>query len=209
MHESLYKGHLAWLFLHTLSAIRSEYINFIELYSFYCIFLRIYFAVIFTQKYFRLYVVFFQNREFGEYFCKMPPKNRIKRRGSQEMERMSTQVPAQSLEVDELNCVPETQQSLQAAGVEEMVVGLEDHLHMSDTEQGDIAPETQQDLDSSDEDIADTKDTQAIGGHRRARAQASARASQPQGRDNLHQKIRLTKGERKQLLCSVMRMSRN
>ena len=31
---------------------------------------------------------------------------------------------------------------------------------MSDTEQYDIALETQQDLDSSDEDIADTQDTQ-------------------------------------------------
>ena len=36
--------------------------------------------------------------------------------------------------------------------------------------QGDIALETQQDSDSSDEDIADTQDTQAAGGERRARA---------------------------------------
>ena len=66
---------------------------------------------------------FFQNREFGEYFCKMPPKKRIKRRGSQEMERMSTQVQARSSEMDELTCVPEIQQSQQAAVVEEVVVG--------------------------------------------------------------------------------------
>ena len=103
--------------------------------------------------------IFFQNREFGEYLCKMPPKKRIKRRGSQEMDRMSTQVPARSPEVDELTCVPETQQSQQAAGVEELVVGVEDPLQMLDTEQGDIAPETQQDSDSSDEDIGDTGHT--------------------------------------------------
>ena len=62
-----------------------------------------------------------------------------------------------------MSCVPETQQSQQAAGVEEVVVGVEDPLQMSDTEQGDIALETQQDLDSSDEDIADTQETQAAG----------------------------------------------
>ena len=81
-------------------------------------------------------------------------------------------------ELDELTCVPETQQSQQAAGVEEVVVGVEDPLQMSDTEQGYIAPETQHDSDSSDEDIADTQDTQAAGGHTRARAKARARASQ-------------------------------
>ena len=43
------------------------------------------------------------------------------------------------------------------------MVGVEDSLEMSDTEQGDIVLETQQDLDSSDEDIADTQDTQAEG----------------------------------------------
>ena len=61
--------------------------------------------------------------------------------------------------MDELSGVPETQQSQQAAGVE-MVVRVEDPLQMY-TEQGDIALETQQDSDSSDEDIADT---QAAGG---------------------------------------------
>ena len=65
--------------------------------------------------------------------------------------------------MDELSCVPETQQSQQAAWVEELV-GVEEPLQMSDTEQGDIALETQQDSDSSDEDIADTQDTQAAGG---------------------------------------------
>ena len=53
-----------------------------------------------------------------------------------------------------MHCVPEIQQ---AAGVEELVVGVEDSLEMLDTEQGDIALETQQDSDSSDEDIADTQ----------------------------------------------------
>ena len=66
------------------------------------------------------------------------------------MARMSTQVQAQSPELGELTCVPETQQSYQTAGVEEVVVGVEDPLQMLDTEQGDIEPETQQDLDSSD-----------------------------------------------------------
>ena len=51
----------------------------------------------------------------------MSPKKRSKRRGSQEIERMSTR--ARSPEVDELSCVPETQQ---AAGVEVLVVGVED-----------------------------------------------------------------------------------
>ena len=122
------------------------------------------------QKYFRLFFqIFFQNREFGEYFCKMPPKKRIKRSGSQEMERMSTQVQARSPELDGLTCVPETQQSQQAAGVEEVKVGVEDPLQMLDTEQGDIAPETEQDSDSSDEDTADTQDTQAAGGTHRGK----------------------------------------
>ena len=86
---------------------------------------------------------FFQNREFDEYFCKMPPKKRTERRGSQEMERMPTQVQARSPEMDELTCIPETQQSQQEAGAEEVVVGVEDPLQMLDTEQGHIALETQ------------------------------------------------------------------
>ena len=153
--------------------------------------------------------VFFQNREFGEYFCKMPPKERIKRRGSQEMERMSTQVPAWSPEVDELTCIPETQQSQQAAGVEEVVVGVEDPLQMSDTEQADIALRHSRIRIQVMRTLRTHRTLRPLNrrGHRRARAKA--RASQPQGRGNLYQKIRLTKGERKQLLCSVMRMSRN
>ena len=55
-----------------------------------------------------------------------------------------------------MSCVSETQQSQQAAGVEKLVVGVEDPLQMSDTEQGDIALETQQDLDSSDENTQGT-----------------------------------------------------
>ena len=97
------------------------------------------------------------------------------------MERMSTQVQARRPEMDELTCVLEAQPSQHAAGV----VGVEDPLQMSDTEQGDIVLETQQELDSSAEDIADTH------AGRRARAK------------------RLTKGARKRLLYSVMRMSRN
>ena len=65
------------------------------------------------------------------------------------MERMSTQVQARSTGMDDLTCVPETQQKQQAAGVEEVVVGVEDPLQMSDTEQGDIVLETQQESDSS------------------------------------------------------------
>ena len=104
-------------------------------------------------KNFRDFYFFFSNREFGEYFCKMSPKKRSKRRGSQE--RMSTLVQARNPELDKLTCVPETQHSQQAAGVEEVVVGMEDPLEMLDTEQGDIVLEAQQDSDSSDEDIVD------------------------------------------------------
>ena len=107
--------------------------------------------------------------------------------------------------MDELSCVPETQQSQQAAGVGELVVGVEDSLEMSDTEQGDIALETQQDSGSSDEDIADSQDTQAAGGHRRARE----RASQRPGKSNMYQKRRLTKEARNLLFCSVLRRSKN
>ena len=88
--------------------------------------------------------------------CKMPPKKRSKRGGSQETERVSTR--ARSPEVDELSCEPETQQ---AAGVEELVVGVEDPLEMSDTEQGDIGLETQHDLDTSDEDTQAATGTQS------------------------------------------------
>ena len=130
----------------------------------------------------------------------MPPKKRIKRRGSQEIEKMSTQVQAQSPELDELTCVPETQR---AAGVEEVVVGVEDPLQMSDTEQGDIAPETQQDSDSSDEDIADTQDTQDAGGTHKGKGKSTTR------RGNMYQKRRLTKESRKPLFCSVLTMNRN
>ena len=65
---------------------------------------------------------------------------------------------ARSPEVDELSFVPKTQQ---AAGVKELVVGVEDLLKMLDTEQGDIGLETQHKSDTSDED---TQDTQAAGG---------------------------------------------
>ena len=94
----------------------------------------------------------FLNTKFGEYLCKMPPKKRSKRRGSQEVEMVSTRT--RSPEVDELSCVPETQQ---AAAVEELVVGVEDPPEISDTEQGDIGLETQQESDTSDEDTQDTQ----------------------------------------------------
>ena len=74
---------------------------------------------------------------------------------------MSTR--AKSPEVDELGCVPETQK---AAGVEELVVGLEDPLEISDTEQGDIGLETQQESDTSNEDTQDTQAAAEEQGHR-------------------------------------------
>ena len=70
------------------------------------------------------------------------------------------------------------------------MVGVEDPLEMSETEQGDFGLETQHDSDSSDED---TQDTQVIGGHRRARAKARAR---------------LTKVARNLLFCSGLRRSK-
>ena len=108
MDKSLYKGRFAWFCSYTF-CISMRIDQCLELYSIdICYIQRIYFVGIFTQKFFR-FLFFFQNREFGEYFCKMPPKNRTKKRSSQEMERMSTQVQAQSPELDELTCVPETQ----------------------------------------------------------------------------------------------------
>ena len=84
---------------------------------------------------------------------------------------MSTR--ARSPEVDELSYLPETQQSQQAAGVEELVVGVEDPLEMSDTEQGDIGLETQHELDTSDED---TQDTQAAGGTQKGKGTGKGKA---------------------------------
>ena len=98
-------------------------------------------------------------------------KRRKERRGSHEAERMSTR--ARSPGVDELSCVPETQQSQQASQVEELVVGVEDPLEMSDTEQGDFGLETQHDSDSSDED---TQDTQAAGGTQKGKGKGKGKA---------------------------------
>ena len=70
---------------------------------------------------------------------------------------------------------------------------------MSDTEQGDIALKTQQDSDSSDEDIADTQDTKAARGEQR-------RASQGPGKGNMYQKRRLRKEARKPLFSSEEEM---
>ena len=86
-------------------------------------------------------------------------------------ERMSTR--ARSPEVDKLSCVPETQQSQQAAGVEELVVGVENPLEMPDTEQGDFGLETQHDSDTRDED---TQDTQAAGGTQKGTGKADKRS---------------------------------
>ena len=119
----------------------------------------------------------------------MPPKKKSKRRGSQERERMCTQVQTRSSELEELTCVPETQQSQQAARVEEVVVGVEDPLEMSDTEQGDTSLETQQDSDSSDEDIADTQDTHAAGGTQKGKGKGkpTTREGQYVSEDTLFQ----------------------
>ena len=68
---------------------------------------------------------------------------------------MSTR--ASSPEIDKLSCVPETQQSQQAAGEEELLVGVTDPVEMLDTEQGDIGLETQHGLDTSDEEAQDTQ----------------------------------------------------
>ena len=106
----------------------------------------------------------------------MPPKKRTKRRGSQERERMSMR--ARSPEVDELSCVPETQQSQQAAGLEELMVGVVDPAEMSDTEQGDIGLETQHDSDTSDEDTQAATGTQSGKGRTRARLTKGARNPQ-------------------------------
>ena len=92
----------------------------------------------------------------------MPPKKRSKKRGSQETER--------NPEVHELSSVPETQQ---AAGLEELVVGVEDPLEMSDTQQGDIGLETQHESDTSDED---TQDTQAAGGTQKGKGTGKGKA---------------------------------
>ena len=98
----------------------------------------------------------------------MPPKKRSKRIGSQETGRMSTR--ARSPLVDELSCFPETQQ---AAGMEELVVGVEDPLEMSDTEQGDIGLETQHESDTSDED---TQDTQAAAATQKGKGTVKGKA---------------------------------
>ena len=77
----------------------------------------------------------------------------------------------------ELSCVPETQQ---AAGVEELLEGVEDPLEMFDTEQVDIGLQTQHDSDISDED---TQATQAAGctqkGKGKGKGKADKRSKKP------------------------------
>ena len=69
-----------------------------------------------------------------------------------------------------MSCVPETQQSQQTAGVEELVVGVEDPLEMSDTEQDDIGLDTQHESDTSDDD------TQAAGGTQKGKGTGKGKA---------------------------------
>ena len=78
-------------------------------------------------------------------------------------------------------------------------------LEISDTEQGDFALETQQDSDSSDEDIADT---QAAGERQKGKGKGKGK-SKSICRGNMYWKRRLTKEARKLLFCSVLRRSRN
>ena len=54
-------------------------------------------------------------------------------------------------------------------------------MQMLDTEQGDIALETQQDSDSSDEDIADTQDTQAAGGTQKGKGKGKGKSKTREG----------------------------
>ena len=108
----------------------------------------------------------------------MPPKKKTKRRGSQERERMSAR--ARSAEVDELSCVPETQQSQQEAEVEELVVGVVDPVEMSDTEQSDIGLETQHGLDTSEED------TQAATGTQSGKGKGKAEKREQESPSSIH-----------------------
>ena len=151
-------------------------------------------------KKFSDFCCFFQNCDFVEYFFKMPPKKRSKRKDSQERERMFTQVQARSPELEELTCVPETQQSQQAAGLE---VRVEDPLeiqkrvtlHLRHSRIGIQVMST----------LLTHRKHRLLGGHRRARV----KANQQQGRGNMYRKRRLTKEPRKPLLISMLRRSRN
>ena len=58
-------------------------------------------------------------------------------------------------------------------------MGVEDPLQMSDTEQGDI--ETQQESDSSAEDIADTQDTRATGGTQKSKQKGKGKSTTREG----------------------------
>ena len=120
---------------------------------------------------------------------------------------MSIHAQPRSPEVDDLSCIPETQQSQQAAGMEELVVRVEDSLEMSDTEQGGIALETQQDSDSSDEDVGDTQDTHATGvteGQGQRQGQVK-----DQGRTRCNRREGCKTEAKKPLFCSLLRRSRN
>ena len=65
--------------------------------------------------------------------------------------------------------------------MEKVVVGVEDPLQMSDTEQGDTVPETQQELDSSHEDIADTEDTHAVGRTQKGKGKGKGKSNTREG----------------------------
>ena len=98
---------------------------------------------------------------------------------------MSTQAQARNPEVDELSCVPEPQ---------ELILGVEDPLKMSDTEQGDIALETQHNTDSNDEDIADRQNTQASGwtqkGKSKGKGKSKTRKGQHVSEENSDKRIK-------------------
>ena len=123
------------------------------------------------------------------------------------MERMSTKVQARSPEMNELTCVPETQQSQQAAGMEEVVVGGEDPRRCPIQNRVTLHLRHSRNQIQVLRTLLTYRTHVPLGGHRRA--SAKARASQPQGRGNLYQEDKAYKEARKLLFCSLLRVSRN
>ena len=106
MNKSLYKGHQAWLSQIALSAVLGDPVVIFGNLQLCCKCLTIYFVGIYSESEI-LRCLFFLLRKFVIFFfCKMPPKKRTKRRGSQERETMSMRT--WSPDLDELSCVPET-----------------------------------------------------------------------------------------------------
>ena len=112
---------------------------------------------------------------------------------------MSTKAWANSPEVDELRCVPETQQSQQAAVVEVFVVGAEGPLKMSDKEHSRIRIQVMRTLLTH-------RTHRLLRGHRRARAKA--RASQGPVKGNMYQMRRIREEARNPLFCSLLRRNK-